>query len=338
MKIDFNMSSIVPMLRFLRNLKNKQADKKQISDIFNHPDYDFEFRRYGISSKDLFIDYFMKINTITESDIPLLKSERKNMIRNKHKRWLFAYENPEYYEVLYDKIRLFINADMLEDICTRVKKGLPANTDIDNIRMISTMSIGTSFGYVYDDTLHFDIMGFHNESLDTLSSLIAHETHHLAMWKYVSDFIGSLTLEERYIFCFSGEGLAVKFCNNAKGAISKAIDDNRPVNEGLDSFSMDYLNECFSESLKIFKDTLIDIRAGKMNADDVSNQLKNYWWNLYTEEQNPAEEPLLKHSRIYSFGNDLFGTIYDIYGKETLFDCVRNPLKAVKYFECVIGK
>ena len=115
------------------------------------------------------------------------------------------------------------------------------------------------------------MMGFNNEGLETLSSLIAHEVHHLAMWKFVSPFINSLTLEERYIFSFSGEGLAIKFCNNAKGAISKEIDKTRPVNEGLDSFSMNYLNGQFYEDLKVFEDTLIKIRSGKMKRTKFLN-------------------------------------------------------------------
>jgi len=199
------------------------------------------------------------------------------------------------------------------------------------------MSIGTSFGYVFDDALHFDLMGFNNDNLDVLPSLLAHEIHHLAMRKYVCGFIETLTPEERYIFHFSGEGLAVKFCNNAKGAISKPIDGSRPANEGLDDFSMNYLNERFDEALTVFEHTLADIRAGKMNDRDVFKQFEEYWWNPYTEEQNRDEEPLLKQSRIYSFGNDLFGAIYDTFGAETLFDCVRNPLKAVEYFKRIYG-
>ena len=338
MKIELHMSSIMPMVEFLRDLKNGRADKNQISDIFSHPDYDFEFRRYEIASKAPLIDYFMKINTIDESEIPELHSDRKNMLKYKHKRWLEAYESPGYYEALHDKIKAFITPDTLEDICVKVKKGLPANTDIDDIRIISTMSIGTSFGYVFDKAIHFDIMGFDNGGLNTLPSQIAHEVHHLALWKWVSAFIDSFTLEERYIFNLSGEGLAIKFCNNAKGAVSKAIDDLHPVNEGLDDFSINYLNEHFDETMKVFKDTLIDIRSGKMNKEEMYKQFEDYWWNPYTEDQNFGDEPLLKQSRIYSFGNDLFGTIYDVYGAETLFDCVRHPLKAVEYFKLAIGK
>ena len=340
--ISLHMSTILPMIDFLQKMKTQEAKSNLLRELFAHPDYDFEFRRYEIESKDkeLLIDYFMHLNSVTEDTIPVLNSERnerKNMLKNKHKRWLYAYENLEYYMELYEKINSAITNEMLKKIYARVQKGLPDNTEIDDVRIISTMSIGMSFGYVFEGAIHFDMMGFGNDCIDTLPSLIAHETHHLEMWKYVSSFINSLTLEERFIFNFSGEGLAIKFCNNAEGTISKAIDNTYPKNEGLDDFSIRYLNNHFEETFRVFENTLSDIRSNKMSKDEVFKHIEEYWWNPYTEEQNRDEEPLLKQTRMYSFGNDLFGSIYDVYGKETLFDCVRHPLKAVEYFKCIMG-
>jgi len=101
---------------------------------------------------------------------------------------------------------------------------------------------------------------------------------------------------------------------------------------------MNYLNGRFEEAYKVFKDTLADIRAGTMTKNDVFKQLEDYWWNVYTDEQSRDEKPVLKQSRIYSFGNDLYGAIYDAYGLDLLFDCVRNPLRAVECFENITGK
>ena len=332
-KIDFRMSSIVPMLNLLRDLKNGHADKSQISDILNHPDYDFEFRRYNIPSKEPFIDYFIQLNTIDESDIPTLHPGREFMLKNNHKHWLAAYENPDHYQALYDEITSLITDETFDEVYALLKKGLPANTDISNIPFISTMSIGTSFGYVFDGAVHFDIMGFdkYNCPVDILPSLIAHEIHHIAMERWASTFADSFTLEELFIFMFSIEGMAIKFCNNAEGVFSKAIDSTRPA------MKLDYLNERFYETYKVFENTLEKIRSGEMSRDDVALQWENYWTNLHTDEQSPDEQPLLGQSRNYSFGNDLFGTIYDVYGAETLFDCVKHPLKAVEYFRQIVA-
>lgn len=336
MKIDLSMSSILPMIRFLQDLKNGQADRNYLKEIFSHPDYDYEFKRYEIIDKESMVDYFMQLNTIDEISIPEPGLKRKKgMLKHKHKLWLDAYENPEYYESLLGKIDSQFDVTMLENICLHVKRGLPEDLEIGSIKAISTMSIGTSFGYVFDGAFHFDIMGFENGNTEGLQSLIAHEVHHLAFISWISAFYDALTLEEKYILGFAGEGLAVKFCNNAQGVISKAIDSDAPVNDGLDAYSMKYLNEHFDEARGVFFDTLEKIRADEIGQSDISKQHEEYWLNLYADGQAASEEPLLKQAKMYSFGNDLFGSIYDAYGAKVLFECVRQPLKAVEYFKLI---
>lgn len=334
-RIDFQMSSIVQMLNFLRDLKNGQADRNQLSEIFNHPDYEYEFRRYGISDKEPLIDYFMQLGTINESEIPTLNPPRELMLKYNHENWLAAYENPERYQELYNRMAPLFTDEVLEGIYTQVRRGLPAGIDLGNIQAISTMSIGTSFGYAFDGAVHFDIMGFDRYGIivDALPSIVAHEIHHIAMGRWAETFTSSFTLEELFVFSFAFEGLAVKFCNNAEGVFSKALDSTRPVMDG----SMDYLNGRFYEAYEVFESTLEKIRSGEMDIYDVENHIEDYWMSLHTKEQSPDEKPLLKQSLEYSFGNDLFGAIYDVYGAETLFDCVRHPLKAVEYFRQIVA-
>jgi hypothetical protein len=169
-------------------------------------------------------------------------------------------------------------------------------------------------------------------SVDALPSIVAHEIHHIAMERWVVTFADSLTLEELFILNFSTEGLAVKFCNNGEGVFSKPLDSTRPAMGG----SMNYLNERFYEAYEVFESTLEKIRSGELGMDDIGIQIENYWESLHTKEQSRDEKPLLNQSLVYSFGNDLFGAIYDVYGAETLFDCVRHPLKAAEYFRQIV--
>ena len=125
--------------------------------------------------------------------------------------------------------------------------------------------------------------------------------------------------------------MAIKFCNNAEGVFSKAIDSTRSA------WNLSYLNERFYETYEVFENTLAKIRSEEMSREELQEQWENYWMNRHTDEQSPDEEPLLGQSRNYSFGNDLFGSIYDVYGAEVLFDCVRHPLKAVEYFRQIVA-
>ena len=333
MKINLRISSVFPMLDFLRDLKAGQATRSQLTKIFNHPDYDYEFRRYEVAAKDSIIDYFLSINTKKESEIPILRSSRITELKDKHPLWLSAYEQPDHYEIRHNKIKLFITDKILLEVATLVCQGLPDGFEVGTVDVVCTLGLGGSYGYVFDGAFHFDLLQLTDDNLKGLPLLFAHEIHHVAMMKYGSDFDSTLTLEEWYIYSFSGEGLALKFCNNAKGAISKPIYEDRPANEGLDKFSMDYLNGKFYEALDVFKRTLGDIRAGTMSRDEVYQQIREYWLNFHIEDQQPDEKPKLLQPLLYSFGNDLFGSIYDTYGKEILFDCVRHPLKAIECFE-----
>jgi len=339
-KINLRMSSIFPMLEFLRDLKEEQASRSQLTEVFNHPDYDYEFRRYEVATKNPLIDYFLNLNTITNSEIPFLRSSRKTELIDKHPLWLSVYEHPKHYELVYNKVKQFFTDEMLSEVATMVNRGLPDGLDIGTVDVICTMGIGGSYGYVFDGAFHFDllILGMNDTYLKELPLLLAHETHHVAMMRYGSDFDHALTLAERYIYGFASEGLALKFCNNAEGIISRRLYEERPANEGLDGFSMNYLNGKFDEALDVFKRTLAGICAGAIGQKEVNQQFNEYWLNFHTEEQHSDETPKLRQPLLYSFGNDLFGAIYDAYGKETLFDCVRYPLKAIEYFEHLIKR
>lgn len=338
MKINLRMSSILPMLKFLQDLKKEQASYSQLTEIFNHSDYDYEFRRYGVETKSPIIDYFLNLNTINESEIPFLRPSRKTELKDKHPLWLDAYEQPEHYESIYNKVKHFFTEEMLAEVAALVKQGLPDDLDIGTVDVICTMGIGGSNGYVFDGAFHFDLLRLADGNLEELPLLVAHEIHHVAMMRYGADFENTLRLEEQYIYWFAAEGLAIKFCNNAEGAVSKRLYENRPANEGLDGFSMDYLNGKFNEALGVFQKTLVSIQDGTISREAVYAQFSEYWLNFHTEEQQSDETPKLLQPLLYSFGNDLFGAIYDAYGKEALFDCVRHPLKAVEYFECIIKR
>lgn len=57
---------------------------------------------------------------------------------------------------------------------------------------------------------------------------------------------------------------------------------------------------------------------------DIGQLILGYWFTLYTTEQEKTEVPKLKHSRNYSLGNDLWGLIHDVYGKDKVFDTIRH--------------
>jgi hypothetical protein len=75
-----------------------------------------------------------------------------------------------------------------------------------------------------------------------------------------------------------------------------------------------------------FKETIKNIRCNNIKTmEELEKHLQEYWMNVYAEGQGPNEIPKLKHFRLYSFGNDIWGIIHDCFGKDAVYDAVRNP-------------
>ncbi len=54
--------------------------------------------------------------------------------------------------------------------------------------------------------------------------------------------------------------------------------------------------------------------------------------NAYTDEQDRSNSPQLKQSRFYSFGNELWGTIQDVFGKSKVYWLFNNLSKFAQTF------
>ncbi len=176
-------------------------------------------------------------------------------------------------------------------------------------------------------------------SREILGSTIAHETYHVGMdVLFRSIDFHKLSLEEQFYLCFAGEGLAVKYCNNAEGVISRAIHKG-PRNIGLVNFSWQYLNNDFHNTMAQFRETVRKIREHEINgSEQLEQNIRDYWMCSHTENQQPEEIPRLQQFRLYSLGNDIWGVIHDCFGKVVLYDTVKNPQKFPEVFNKSLRK
>ena len=325
------ISSIPMMLEYVSGPGAGQADRAAVEKIFSHEDYQFEIRRYGLASVEHLISYFSKFRSIAAGDIPELSKDRRTALRDKHGLWLECAENPQKYYERYEKVRHILCKDSPRSLQDRLCRAFLDSTAIDDADVISTLSFGSSFGYVYENALHLDLFGIETYcTMEELPYIILHEMHHLQVQKIIGSY-GSFTAHfgpaERYIFRFTGEGLAIKFCNNAEGIVSKRLDHNIDANIGIPAMSV--LNRHFPEHFTLFCDTLDKIEKGMISDSEIEEQFRTYWWNpnLYPEEMKD-----LPQTPIYSFGNELYGCIYDAFGLEVMFECFYHPIKTVEYF------
>ena len=217
--MELRLASIPPMLEYVSSLGNAPGDLEAVRRILDHPDYRFEARRYGLDSLDHVADYLSRLKVIDPSDIPdLSRDHRKNSLRDKHQLWLDCAANPEKYRDRLERFKALFTEDFRTEMQRRLASMFPAGTEmIEEPAVISTLSFGQSFGYPHEGSIHLDLFGVERYStMEELPGIVLHEFHHLQMLK-LRDGMGELTPLELYIHWFSGEGLAVKFCNNAEG-------------------------------------------------------------------------------------------------------------------------
>lgn len=314
MKVIVRNETIPKMLEIVKNLKNGQKDLQAIESVLNHPDYQMEFKRYGANiEKETFIDYLTSFWTLNEDDIsnPNLKYH--------HRFYMDLYEDIDTY--LSNVSMTDIKQSLVMEQAEIAQKGLPDDLDLGDVHMVMTLGIGGSFGYIFDNHIHFDYLQLvKNSNQEAFHASIAHELHHVGFSRIVTpEKVQKLSLETLFYCYFAGEGLAVKYCNNAEGVLSKAIYDG-PKNIGLDPFSWRYLNNDFKATFERFKQTIALIRQQSFSQEDMQKELRTFWMSPYTHDQSTSEKPKLLQLRLYSFGNELWGVIHDAFGKEKVYE------------------
>ncbi len=319
MEIRICSSTIVNMLGIIKKVKDGTANRSEIEDLLAHDDYQMEFARYkGRVSMEEFIEYLMHFPDLNEDDIS------NKDLKGHHSYYLDLVENYEYY--VNKLLILNIDKETIDQAIKKAQYGLP-DLSLGKINFVFTLGIGQSFGYVYQNNIHMDYLQLVKENTNVdLGSTIAHEVHHVGIGNLLNgEFLAELSLEEMFYLYFAGEGLAVKYCNNAEGVLSKSIYEG-PKNIGLDPFTWKYLNNDFEATMVHFKKNIDDIRSHKISTrDELTNEVVNYWMNSYIEGQSKRDIPKLKHFRLYSFGNDIWGIIHDCFGREKVFETLINP-------------
>jgi len=335
MQFSINYSTILPMLQLCRKLKYGDLQEDELRQILRHEDYQFEFSRYkNRVSEEEFTNYFLNLPHLTEDAIT------NRDLKVHHNFYLYLLDNLDFFISKAQELPLYLTQDIFQEQINNALHWLPDGLILPDMKYVFTLGIGASGGYVFGNGSHYDfIQLIKYQSLDVFCSTLAHETHHVGFGVITKSIdIDSLPLEALFYWSFAGEGLAVKYCNNAEGVISKSIHEGAK-NIGLDSFTWEYLNNDFDDTMIHFRESIRRIRNNEIKSiEELDKHLKEYWMNSWTKEQQSGDIPKLLHFRLYSFGNDIWGVIHDCFGKDVVYDTLRNPWKFPSVFDEALQK
>ncbi|MDF2672567.1 MAG: putative zinc dependent peptidase [Clostridiales bacterium] len=321
MKINISFEVIDEMLELSRQVKDGRLDMERLNRVLDHPDYQIEFERYnGRVSREEFIDFFSNFFSVNYEKIT------NRDLKTRYDNMKYLFDNIDYYKTECNKIKQF-SKDIFKKQAEIAKRGLPDDLEFEEVSFIFNIGIGMSFGYPYKDYTVYDIVHLiRNETFESFLSVLSHEIHHVGISQLENTLdLDKLSLEGLFYLYFSGEGLAVKYCNNGEGNLTKRIYDSEP-NLGMDLFTWKYLNDDFEDTFQTFKKHINMIRSVELSTRENLNKIfSDYWMNAYTSEQDKNEPPKLKQSRNYSLGNDIWGVIHDVFGKEKVYEVFKNP-------------
>lgn len=166
-----------------------------------------------------------------------------------------------------------------------------------------------------------------NIAWHALIATISHESHHLGIRDSLpASMTSSDSLAFSFISLFVGEGTATKFVDNAPGGCVPAVDGSREntFQGELGILWKNYTSEepdIFKRMISIFE----RLYSGGMTAEDLNTEVRNYWLSG-------------RKGRAYFLGSELFGAVYQTFGKDLSFASMADPRKLFALYNKAIEK
>lgn len=327
MNIKINTSTIRPMLDICERYIAGENVVNDLKELLSHKDYLIELERYntmggprGGFSKEEFIEFFIHLNSIKYEEI------KNTRLRLRLESFKYLLQNLEYYKTILPLIES-ITEEKVRKALEKTKKGLPDSIRFSEVELIFSIGLGPSQGWFHKNYSHYDVIAFFQDfNEEILLSTIAHEYHHVG-YNMLSSSIdeSSFTLEEIFYSLFSGEGLAIKYCNNYKGLVTNNIYDEK-ANIGLHDYSIQYFKDEFEAFYEKFLLDIQHIRDGKIKTqEELVQMFMKYWMSTRSDRVKDNEPDDLGQSLNYFLGAEIWGLIHDVYGKDKVYEILMKP-------------
>jgi hypothetical protein len=307
---------------------------EDLGRLLEHEDYQIELERYknhlariGFTKED-YIEYFINIRNTSVNTIS------SKGLKYRVNDLLYIIDNVDYYRGVYNRIEKFDESYVLNAL-EKTRLGLPDDIKLNDIRIIFSIGLGVSGGWIYKNYTHFDLKVVIDKKTEQgLLNTIAHECHHMGYNKMFEGILENELkepMDSTLMFYLSGEGTAIKYCNNFEGVLTNKIYEDEEIS--INRISYDYYRSNFDDIYHIFKLDIEALRTGKIkDIKEFEDLFMNHYFYRDVEIDGKLNENYLGQPVAYHFGADVWGIIHDTYGREKVFDLLRNPSQIFKYY------
>lgn len=322
--INIRKSTVLPMLDLLEQLEDGIDIRSSLTELLNHEDYKIELERYKEHikeemrfDKDEAVDFILNIKDHSQLKSKALEYRKDDLIH--------IMKNINHYREVYRGLQ-HISLRSVEESLNMTRYGLPHGYCPEDIDIIISIGLGSSQGWFYNNSSHYDLkLIIENMSNESFLNTIAHETHHIGCNEYMKDLseedIAKCPQGSLFIY-LSGEGTAIKFCNNFKGRLTDKLYSEKPMD--MDGESYDYYMSNFDSIYEQFRE---DIRYLKSCTGDPNQELIEIFMKHYFNSEQNLLQPLC-----YSLGADIWGLIHDYYGTKKMFELLKQPSQLIEAF------
>lgn len=331
MNINIRTSTIKPMLKIFKDLRDGCFNKQELAELLKHEDYQYEFGRYGqeglpmsLIKENEFIEFF---DTFKSKSLDDIENPRLKM---RYESYMAFMDELDEYEKNIEKL-LSIEKSVYDNGVVVVQNALPENFELEDIDIVFTISIGNSFGWAYKNGIHFDVINFFKffdvDNKGTFEAFIGHELHHRAFGKLIHKEAESG--EGMFYSFLAYEGLAVMYCNNGSIKLTKPFYEDVPKNLGMDAFTWNYFTENYEEIYRRFQE---DVKRIRKDGQSCLQDVVSYWLDIFMPDEDRSQTPTLMHTKNYFIGTEVWGLIHDVYGKEKLYEILNDVDNFSEYY------
>ncbi len=247
---------------------------------------------------------------------------------------LYILDHVDHYCKVYKEIEDFDESFVLKAL-EKTKFGLPDDVLLNNINIIFSIGLGLSGGWINKNYTHYDLkVVVDKKTKQGLLNTIAHECHHMGynkIFKRYHEKELAKPIDHTLILYLSGEGTAIKYCNNFEGVLTNKIFGKEEMS--INRVSYDYYRSNFDDIYHIFKSDIKSLQSGSIkNMKELENIFMDHYFYRDVEIDGKLYENYLIQPVAYHLGADVWGLIHDIYGRKKLFALLKNPRDFLTYY------